>query len=92
MIPNEHVDKLLNVRDVQVLVDIMPLLQELSALERVHEDRSLPTMALVIGTVVKFVTTVRSFVEAARHDLLRTYGNAILDKARQYFAVCTQTC
>lgn len=85
MIPVELNDKMLTARDVQIIVDIKPLLQNLSALERVHEDRSLPTMALVIGTVQKFHTTVGAFLAETKQDVLREYGNALLEKAASYF-------
>lgn len=78
---------MLTARDVQIIVDVLPLLQKLSAIERVHEDRSLPTMALVLDSVQKFHSVVREFVqEHADVPVLRGYGDELLCQADVYFS------
>ena len=86
MIPATFTDKLLTAREVQQIVDILPSLEQLRALERVHEDRSLPTMALVIDTILRFCETVRKFVDESVDDSLRAYGDALMTQAAGYFS------
>jgi hypothetical protein len=61
-------EKLPTAHNAQTVSDILPILQDLRKLQRLHEDRSLPTMALVIKTIVKFSSIVRNFKTANEND------------------------
>ena len=76
-------------RETQIVVDVRPLLQSLRALQRPHEDRSLPTMATVVSTIVAFAAAVRTFVDESnklRAHTLVEFGNALLRQGESYFA------
>jgi hypothetical protein len=75
--------------DVQTVIDIRELLNDLRKLERQHENRALPTMALVIENVVQYSERVRRFISSFddddNSDHLVKFGKALLAQGESYF-------
>lgn len=82
--------------DVQTAIDIRELLNDLRKMERVHENRSLPTMALVIETIVFYRARVRQFITTVNNNdddddnnndtqHLVDFGKALLKRGESYF-------
>ncbi len=72
--------------DVQMLIDTRSLRQRLRALERVHEDRSKPTMAFVVSTICSVSELIDEFIDDATDERLRQYGRALRREAEAYLA------
>lgn len=88
MSPAADVSRLPTAEGVQTLGDVVGLLTQVRSLERLHEDRSLPTMALVIDTVEQVHSIFRAFVQVNIDDEvahLVTYGQALLRHTEAYF-------
>jgi hypothetical protein len=75
--------------DVQTVIDIRELLHDLRKMERLHENRALPTMSLVINGVVEYSARVRRFIGSFDDDdnngHLVDFGKALLAHGESYF-------
>lgn len=75
--------------DVQTIIDIRELLNDLRTMERFHENRALPTMALVITTIVQYAARVRRFIDSFSDDdnadHLLEFGKSLLKQGASYF-------
>jgi hypothetical protein len=80
----EHRDKLTTAIDVQKLIDVVPLLDRFRALERVHEDRTTPTMGIVFSTIVDFMSLIREAGRTLPVEI-RHYAVALNTAALHYF-------
>ena len=65
-----------------MLVEIQSLRTALRTLERTHEDRSLPSMSLVVNTVIAVVDCINQFINATQG--MANYGRALLSHAQHY--------
>lgn len=72
----EHREKLVTATDVQKLIDVLPWLDRFRALERMHEDRTTPTMGIVISTIVDYVSLIRDAERTLPAEIRHLCGGA----------------
>ena len=80
----EHRDRLVRPIDVQKLIDVVPWLNRFRELERVHEDRTIPTMGIVVQTINEYVALIRDAERTLEPEIVG-YAHALSSAAMHYF-------